>query len=121
MHKLSGLKRGDIITLSKENLPGAVLFPALVCKQANIYTKAVGADHQAPNGSGDLDYKNEDGFNDNYETRSTEGTNSISSLQVTNEHRFLAITRERFLVLDSGGKGVGHPAVVKSNNHLTEV
>ena len=39
----------------------------------------------------------------------------------TSEHRFLAITRERFLILDSGGKGVGHEAVVRSNNHLTEV
>ena len=37
------------------------------------------------------------------------------------EHRFLAITRERFIVLDSGGQGVNSRAVVKSNNHLTEV
>ncbi len=40
---------------------------------------------------------------------------------ITNEHRFLVVTLERFLVLDSKGRGVGSPAVVKSNHHLTEL
>ena len=35
--------------------------------------------------------------------------------------RYLVITRERFIVLDSGGEGVGAHAIVKSNNHLTEL
>jgi hypothetical protein len=36
-------------------------------------------------------------------------------------HRFLVVTRERFIVLDSQGAGVGSEATVKSNHHLTEV
>jgi hypothetical protein len=36
-------------------------------------------------------------------------------------HRFLVVTRERFMVLDSHGGGVGSTATVKSNHHLTEV
>ena len=37
------------------------------------------------------------------------------------DHRYLVVTRERFIVFDSGGEGVGAEAVVKSNNHLTEL
>eukprot|EP00603_Paraphysomonas_imperforata_P008007 CAMPEP_0114431854 /NCGR_PEP_ID=MMETSP0103-20121206/10834_1 /TAXON_ID=37642 ORGANISM="Paraphysomonas imperforata, Strain PA2" /NCGR_SAMPLE_ID=MMETSP0103 /ASSEMBLY_ACC=CAM_ASM_000201 /LENGTH=1306 /DNA_ID=CAMNT_0001601471 /DNA_START=25 /DNA_END=3945 /DNA_ORIENTATION=- len=36
-------------------------------------------------------------------------------------HRFLVVTKERFIVLDSGGKGVGSVGLVKSNHHLTEL
>lgn len=36
-------------------------------------------------------------------------------------HRYLVVSRERFLVLDASGGGVGSEAVVKSNRHLTEV
>ena len=36
-------------------------------------------------------------------------------------HRYLVITKERFIVLDSQGKGVGSVATVKSNHHLTEL
>jgi hypothetical protein len=36
-------------------------------------------------------------------------------------HRFLVVSKERFLVLDSNAEGVGSQAVVKSNHHLTEV
>lgn len=36
-------------------------------------------------------------------------------------HRFLVVTKERFIVLDSGGQGVGSVGVVKSNHHLTEL
>ena len=36
-------------------------------------------------------------------------------------HRFLVISRERFIVLDSNGQGIGSEATVKSNHHLTEV
>jgi hypothetical protein len=41
--------------------------------------------------------------------------------QQTLVHRFLVVTRERFMVLDSHGGGVGSTATVKSNHHLTEV
>lgn len=36
-------------------------------------------------------------------------------------HRFLVVTKERFIVLDSGGQGVGSVGLVKSNHHLTEL
>merc|ERR1712139_627754 len=37
------------------------------------------------------------------------------------DHRYLVVTRERFIVLDSGGDGVGAAAKVCSDNHLTEL
>ena len=36
-------------------------------------------------------------------------------------HRFLVVTKERFIVLDSKGQGVGSVGHVKSNHHLTEL
>jgi hypothetical protein len=36
-------------------------------------------------------------------------------------HRFIVLTKERIIVLDSGGGGVGSEALVKSNHHLTEL
>lgn len=36
-------------------------------------------------------------------------------------HRFLVVTKERFIVLDSKGLGVGAVGMVKSNHHLTEL
>lgn len=41
--------------------------------------------------------------------------------QLVPVHRFLVVTKERFLVLDSDGNGVGSEATVKSNHHLTEL
>ena len=35
--------------------------------------------------------------------------------------RFIAVSRERLIVLDSHGKGVGSIATVKSNHHLTQL
>ena len=35
--------------------------------------------------------------------------------------RFIAVSRERLIVLDSHGKGVGAIATVKSNHHLTQL
>ena len=80
--QLAGLKRGDKLTISKESLPGAVLFPSVV-----YATDASGAplSNGAPS------------------------------------HRFLACTRERFIVMDSGGGGTGAVATVESNHHLTEL
>ena len=44
-----------------------------------------------------------------------------SHSKVIQVHRYLVISRERFIVLDSNGAGVGSSATVKSNHHLTEV
>lgn len=41
--------------------------------------------------------------------------------QAIGSHRFLVVTPERLLVVDSGGGGVGSTATVKGNHHLTEV
>ena len=80
--QLAGLRRGDKLTISRESLPGAVLFPSVI--YATDATGAPLADGAA-------------------------------------SHRFLACTRERFLVMDSGGGGAGSQATVESNHHLTEL
>jgi len=48
-------------------------------------------------------------------------TSDIELLVITLFSRYLVITRDRFIVLDSRGEGVGAEAIVKSNNHLTEL
>lgn len=149
MHKLAGLRRGDTIVLSKENLPGAVLFPAIVCEpivgassvptpalatatataltESNSATAtATDAKSEAIEPSSSTDTpSNSDSINVPTSTPAstvpTPTTSAQAVPEVFMEHRFLAVTRERFLVLDSTGKGVGNMAVVKSNNHLTEV
>jgi hypothetical protein len=53
--------------------------------------------------------------------------NGLVMLNTTGEprikavHRFLVVTKERFIVLDSKGQGVGSIGHVKSNHHLTEL
>ena len=167
MHKLAGLRRGDTIVLSKENLPGAVLFPAMVCEpvagnaSSSAPATAAAAAPVAPvapvTGTESAVSSTEDMTHSKSESSAattadvttsntvpvtTEisttdqlanapaGVGPVTSVSTTTaapaadvlmEHRFLAVTRERFLVLDSNGKGVGNVAVVKSNNHLTEV
>lgn len=170
MHKLAGLRRGDTIVLSKENLPGAVLFPAMVCEPlpegapsipaaAATSTASTAAstttpadNNAAPESSGSSTEGKSTPATDGATSSDTPVQSSDSAstpppssvveqiasstsasdataaapavaptADVHMEHRFLAVTRERFLVLDSNGKGVGNVAVVKSNNHLTEV
>lgn len=82
IHRLAGLRKGDEVTITKESLPGAILFPAT---KEKIHENA---------------------------------TEEVPFIVV---HRYLVVTRERFIVLDSGGKGVGATAKVKSNHHLTEL
>jgi hypothetical protein len=38
LHMMAGLKKGDLISISREALPGAVLFPAIKYKDAKIET-----------------------------------------------------------------------------------
>lgn len=107
LHKLSGLMKGDEIVISKENFPGALLFPATKKKMKKATTEDV---------SDDL-IRLEDPVEN---SESTENSNTAEgSFEMV--HRFLVVTRERFIVLDSGGKGVGATARVKSNHHLTEL
>jgi hypothetical protein len=94
LHKMAGLRKGDQISISKEFLPGAVLFPSLKykVKAAATTTEEVASLSAADNG-----------------------------VEFEQIHRYLVVTKERFLVLDANGGGVGSTAMVKSNHHLTEV
>ena len=55
------------------------------------------------------------------QTPATETQTAARVAQQMQVHRYLVVSRERFLVLDASGGGVGSQAVVKSNRHLTEV
>lgn len=136
MHVLAGLKKGDSISISRESLPGAVLFPGIKYKEVKE-PSAPGQVEESEKGKvssvtadaavGDVksDSANTDEAKDTSSTPST--STSTSSLPFvmpqspTQVHRFLVVTRERFIVLDSGGSGIGSTAIVKSNHHLTEV
>jgi hypothetical protein len=97
LHKMAGLRKGDSVTINRQELPGAILFPSIKYKEVS---------------------------NKEAEPCASLGADGSSSATVTKQlqlHRYLVISRERFLVLDSGGGGVGSRAVVKSNRHLSEV
>ena len=95
IHRLSGMQKGDTIVIAKENLPGAVLFPSMKEKEVR---------------------------DDEGEVIMVMGPDGVTLQPVTSSvHRYLVITKERFIVLDSGGEGIGSTAEVKSNHHLTEL
>jgi hypothetical protein len=95
VHRLSGVTKGDELPISKETFPGAILFPAMKEKEV----------------------KDEEG-----KLIMVPGPDGETLQPVTaSVHRYLVITKERFIVLDSQGKGVGSVATVKSNHHLTEL
>ena len=95
IHRLSGMQKGDTIVIAKENLPGAILFPSMKEKEVR---------------------------DENGEVLIAIGPDGTTPQPVTSSvHRYLVITKERFIVLDSGGQGVGSTAEVKSNHHLTEL
>jgi hypothetical protein len=130
--------------ISRDNLPGAVLFPAIKYKAIKFRQESAPKSSTAPktpkagedffgsalenaddeNGdsynaetlleSSDMKSENDDktGFGHGYSTPQRK------YIQV---HRFLVITKERFIVLDSNGEGVGSMAMVESNHHLSEV
>jgi len=113
MHHLSGLKAGDEIALTRESLPGAILFPAIkVDDEADDVIAA--STHSNPmlaaSNAGPI-------------SASGGSVNAFPEVKKSNRllHRFLVVTRERFIVLDSGGGGVGSRGRVLSNHHLTEL
>ena len=156
MHKLGGLRKGDRVIISREHLPGAVLFPAMKYKdikpdngdsQSTVSALpssegANDADAAAPVSGGDSGVGTE-GAGSSSESSGADITNSTNGSADAGEeasnsksaaassdptqprqqlvHRFLVVTRERFIVLDSNGGGIGSEASVKSNHHLTEV
>lgn len=97
LHKMAGLRKGDSVTINRQELPGAILFPSIKYKEVS---------------------------NKEAESSASLVADGSSSAIVTKQlqlHRYLVVSRERFLVLDSSGGGVGSRAVVKSNRHLSEV
>jgi len=113
LHRLAGIRKGDNITITKDYLPGAVLFPCFklkpVVKSKDLADKILDSDNTSAVSNTDT--------NNNSET--VEKLNEENS--VVPVHRYLVVTKERFMVIDSNGKGVGSEAIVKSNHHLTEL
>lgn len=130
MHVLAGLRKGDSISISRESLPGAVLFPGIKYKEwkpEETEVKAVKENKE----ENDVDNseesvsptKTKESNGNESQSNPLEPSSPISSHShpPSQVHRFLVVTRERFIVLDSGGSGIGSTAIVKSNHHLTEV
>lgn len=109
--QLGGLRKGDKVIINREHLPGAVLFPAVKFKEAKREAAQVETLTGQGSTQGDCEVTGPQGDGD-------DGVDDVDKVMV---HRFLVVTRERFIVLDSGGGGIGSEAVVKSNHHLTEV
>lgn len=155
MHMLAGLKKGDTISITRESLPGALLFPGIKLKERKVELEAelapatvsaedtldqigqkeVDEDRGTESEKGSVDKAIFDTEMCDPEAAApisskvcTEGSTATStstsiapSQSPVQVHRFLVVTRERFMVLDSGGSGIGSSAIVKSNHHLTEV
>lgn len=122
LHKLAGLKKLDTISITKEYLPGAILFPCYKIKEIDVVTSK-----SEPIKEQDL-LVSEEGekkaivMQDN-EIANTKEIPKVENItkRVIQVHRYLVVTKERFMVIDSKGGGVGSTAIVKSNHHLTEV
>jgi len=109
LHRMGGLRKGDVVNINRKELPGAILFPAIKYKSVPILPE----DDLAVLARTKMDSTDE--FSEDTHAGAGEG------MKVVQVHRYLVISRERFIVLDSGGEGVGSKAVVKSNHHLTEL
>jgi hypothetical protein len=105
VHRMAGLKKGDSITISRADLPGAVLFPCVKTKEVWV---------PAPQG-----IDGEATVIDGHQNEGEAHPGMVKQEQVVS--RYLVVSRERFMVLDAHGGGVGSVATVKSNHHLTEV
>jgi hypothetical protein len=112
LHKLAGLQKGASIEISRDFLPGALLFPCHKYKHFRASSAAGAAG--AMDVSKLLDAPDSDSLDE-------AGHGASGSEVIMEVHRYLVVTKERFMVLDADGGGVGSPATVKSNHHLTEV
>jgi len=179
LHRMAGLCKGDKVVISRQSLPGAILFPSIKYKEVLVdVTTQTAASATTPSssgtagtagaaGAGGSDSKqenvesidkvekmsNEEAENAKSETEAitdesapapapTPASASASApaalvgeavvgeavvgktakvAQQLQVHRYLVVSRERFIVLDAGGGGVGSEASVKSNRHLTEL
>lgn len=119
LHKLAGLQKGDTIEISREYLPGAILFPCHKYKhfRATAGSTAAGAMDMSKL----LDLPDSDALDEVEHGGARAEFNGEPTEIIREVHRYLVVTKERFMVLDADGGGVGSPAIVKSNHHLTEV
>lgn len=102
LHRMAGLKKGDTVTICRAELPGSVLFPAHKVKSIPIPVSCSGTEQDSiPVDSGVQPI--------------------VAKAREVELPRYLVVSRERFLVLDAQGGGVGSTATVKSNRHLTEL
>jgi hypothetical protein len=129
LHRMSGLKKGDQVTITRAELPGAILFPCTKNKETwivpNQKLKEEGATNpteeenkssslmEEGNDEGEEQDKEDDDKKEEKEPQKVKQDILVS--------RYLAVSRERFMVLDANGGGIGSIATVKSNHHLTEV
>jgi hypothetical protein len=114
LHKMAGLRKGDSVMINRQDLPGAILFPSIKYKEVLVDATTA---PQGGAGSGEAGAVTDS-------TASTEGGSAAGAEKVKQQvqvHRYLVVSRERFIVLDAYGGGVGSRATVKSNRHLTEV
>jgi hypothetical protein len=108
LHRMGGLRKGDAITISRSDLPGSKLFP---CIKIKVIEKPVEDTDIIPDLASDSA--------DAADTKDITSGGTIKKEIFLS--RYLVVSRERLMVLDAHGGGVGSAAVVKSNHHLTEV
>ena len=121
MHRLNGLRRGDEITIAKEHLPGAVLFPAN--KFTTVHVEPLESVLHLPASSSSTE-------EEEVKQEQEEPEPAAPQVQVRLQPRFLVVSRERFLVLrvlpassqsGTSAMSVGAKAVVTLNVHLTQL
>lgn len=130
LHRMSGLKKGDQVTISRAELPGAILFPCTKIKEiwvsslpksAEDMKHDVAVDPFEIGKSTSQDEHHEDTSSPEADKKETEEGEAGKVKKEIVVSRYLVVSRERFMVLDANGGGVGSIATVKSNHHLTEV
>jgi hypothetical protein len=107
IHRMCGLQKGDHITISPAELPGAILFRCT--KDKTVWMPIAQAMNE---NSEDWSRK------DIYPYDSDERRKVSHEIVVS---RYVVVSRDRFIVLDANGGAQGAMATVKSNHHLTEV
>lgn len=138
LHRLAGMKKGDFLYITRDELPGAILFPCIKMKKMSVMMKKTPADSAVIKTDSLLDLEDEQN------TADAESDVMMVEQEIP-VSRYLVITRERFIVLDTSASstrtedasegnpiapespsksksgGVGSQAMVKSNHHLTEL
>jgi hypothetical protein len=115
-HTLAGVRVGDSLRISRETLPGAVLFPALVYLPVDNKT-----DKEAAAAPTTPPVEGEAAASASAPEEAAGAATVVPASTTVGKHRFLVVTPERFIILDAQGGGVGTEARVDANHHLTEL